>query len=85
MGREKREAEGKGRTGAGPDVAEDFEALIVPAELPGEDGRQHDDHEAVWYISDRGKARLEALLEFPTNGSLLVRKYLSNMKSMFIK
>lgn len=46
------------------DVAKDIQALLVPAEFPSEDCRQHHDYEAIRNVSDPRRPRLQALLHF---------------------
>lgn len=57
-------SEREGRAGAGSDVAKDFEALFVPAEVPGEDGGEDDDKETVGNVGDGGDPGLETAFEF---------------------
>jgi hypothetical protein len=58
--------------GEGPaslfDVAEDIDALLIPAKLPGEYCAEEDYKEAVGDVGYRRIARLEALFELPVLG-----------------
>ena len=65
MGWNERESEGEGEIGAGLDLAEDLEALSVPAEYACEDSRKDHDHEAIRDIGNGWYARLKATFDFP--------------------
>lgn len=56
-GEGREELEGGAR---GLDFAEDFEALLVPAEVRGENGGEDDDEETVGEEDDPGVTRGEA-------------------------
>lgn len=45
------------------DVSKNIQALLVPAEFPSTHGRQDDDQEAVWDVSDPWRSRLQAFLD----------------------